>query len=1557
MTGSNIKKNNISNSNTNSNSNSNNMKRSTSYNEIETLVTLDTQHTKKMGNISSKSNKGQFRRRSISYDKKAVPSVVETVVAERRTIGPGTVLLLPDEHKNNKNNNNTQANNNNPNAPNSNRNIRRHTTATGPTDIIDIVSSINMSINMDYANNMPDAEKNKSRSRSRGGTNINRRPSREERRIKGFEQTESARVFGSTTDKLLMRLDSTSSLGVSGNTFRQVNESKAAVAAVTAAAAAKNKNATPSRKQQQQSNNSDLHKMSIQQLKLELRKEHGIHIGEGVFDKSDLINACSQARRVDLSLRGYTNTMQHSNSNGSSSNNGNSNRQHQQSQQSQHHTRRRKTGDAISSTSNMFDKNKRQQQRQQPQRGKSLDSAKLAASTAATSNNNFSTPVRSPARRLTTSRRPTSGSNASGVGLAGEVGNSGLSDISNPQGAGRRQQHQQQSYHHIVKTNTNDGPPQSTPSSPPRPPSSRGSFQLVKTNFGDDDDDDDDDNDKKFGGSSNKRRTTQQSAYSSSSLKRGYSNPRISRSRSNSSGSNGSISLESSIRSAEMEMEVAVLNAPLGMGLSLLGSSGTNPNNNNNNNNNNQQMGLLLDQMKLLEEQQQQGQPLNQRSRRPSMGGRSGGGAPRSTKSSGVNTPASMQEYLYGSSFRNNKLDTTNNTGNVGGGRSTAASSIKEGLLSTNTSMKHDNSSYHDVMSDVNSNRSNTTSNRTDGIILTTEDGIPVRGTWKTSPSSKRRSACCSRKKSICVFIFFLLIVAGGLAAILTLHVFRVQDKDNSTTTTTTTTEEEGSVVTGTDGQGDSPVANDDVATTSSTPTQLDYVEDPPIDIEGRCSPSNLPGSLSACYSACTRSACCYPDFRGTLCFNAACQKYKPYCDIVHDTWEGAMDGILPTPSANVVHMCLEVNAAKDNVGDGIVFTTEEGNTESSSSSMMTSSENSITRKKRLRAHTATHQERRQRMDTSIETASTGNNSREQVCQDQCKLARCCQAPVSMTGSSISTSGVHTNLYGEHIVTSCQEKNTEQCREYSKFCVYSNEQELMTSSSPSFTPQSSSTMSTSDVQMVDILNDASSDKADSLQASLTLNVSSLEGQGNDDDEYTLAPTSSPRPTLSPTSSINPTSSALPSTSPSPTPKPLLPAPSLEIAEYCSGESNKEMILAGILAARTQCINVCQNGLCCHPEKYGYSSWMSSCYEGNEDVCLEYSPCLILAGEQPSVSSPSGNATLTEESSDSINNTVVTEDDNIDADSNSSENNTATVSSSGNKDTENSTIIENSNLVLEGPPRPNVPNDLTLLCSTDLISTDAGQEECKQACLGGACCLPGERSCYDTYPETCDLYQPCILFDGDLPSLPTGENEDGSGDENAVNEVSQDNTTITTVTEVEEDQVLPILEEAASQENVTVAELPPEAPSTLPSVCQYESLKSSKIARQECFKLCQLGKESCEDERVYESEATMEMFNSICIAYQPCASLYLLTPIPTTIKEAAVADIIELPDATPDIDSFCEVSDVMCKLLCEPASCCFEEPLSCINNNKDECEGFSPCAKHFQNKNETIITIT
>ena len=50
------------------------------------------------------------------------------------------------------------------------------------------------------------------------------------------------------------------------------------------------------------------------------------------------------------------------------------------------------------------------------------------------------------------------------------------------------------------------------------------------------------------------------------------------------------------------------------------------------------------------------------------------------------------------------------------------------------------------------------------------------------------------------------------------------------------------------------------------------------------------------------------------------------------------MDGILPTPSANVVHMCLEVNAAKDNVGDGIVFTTEEGNTESSSSSMMTSS-------------------------------------------------------------------------------------------------------------------------------------------------------------------------------------------------------------------------------------------------------------------------------------------------------------------------------------------------------------------------------------------------------------------------------------------------------------------------------------------------------------------------------------------------------------------------------------------------------------------------------------------
>jgi hypothetical protein len=49
----------------------------------------------------------------------------------------------------------------------------------------------------------------------------------------------------------------------------------------------------------------------------------------------------------------------------------------------------------------------------------------------------------------------------------------------------------------------------------------------------------------------------------------------------------------------------------------------------------------------------------------------------------------------------------------------------------------------------------------------------------------------------------------------------------------------------------------------------VNYVVEPPSDIAGRCSPSNLPGSIPACLEACYPASCCYiMSDSGNKCWN-----------------------------------------------------------------------------------------------------------------------------------------------------------------------------------------------------------------------------------------------------------------------------------------------------------------------------------------------------------------------------------------------------------------------------------------------------------------------------------------------------------------------------------------------------------------------------------------------------------------------------------------------------------------------------------------------------------------
>eukprot|EP00956_Cyclotella_meneghiniana_P045232 scaffold360139_cov93-Cyclotella_meneghiniana.AAC.2 len=69
-------------------------------------------------------------------------------------------------------------------------------------------------------------------------------------------------------------------------------------------------------------------------------------------------------------------------------------------------------------------------------------------------------------------------------------------------------------------------------------------------------------------------------------------------------------------------------------------------------------------------------------------------------------------------------------------------------------------------------------------------------------------------------------------------------------------------------------------------------------DIEGRCSPSNIHGSVDLCIEACERAACCYPSFTGQSCYDESnnCMKYRPYCDVIFAPWLHALEGAVAPP-------------------------------------------------------------------------------------------------------------------------------------------------------------------------------------------------------------------------------------------------------------------------------------------------------------------------------------------------------------------------------------------------------------------------------------------------------------------------------------------------------------------------------------------------------------------------------------------------------------------------------------------------------------------------------------
>jgi hypothetical protein len=174
----------------------------------------------------------------------------------------------------------------------------------------------------------------------------------------------------------------------------------------------------------------------------------------------------------------------------------------------------------------------------------------------------------------------------------------------------------------------------------------------------------------------------------------------------------------------------------------------------------------------------------------------------------------------------------------------------------------------------------------------------------KAVASSGDKRCKCSAYKRVIIIGLFLLLLGLGVGGYLA-FLYGPFDKSE-------VEEENGSF--GVSGRNTSSLESL-AANVSATDgfevqhTPLDTmadIEPPPLDLEARCSVSNLPGALSSCLMACLPSACCYPNYSGDTCIeNAGCESYKPYCDVFYDSWLESTEGVLQEVTDEMIDRCI----------------------------------------------------------------------------------------------------------------------------------------------------------------------------------------------------------------------------------------------------------------------------------------------------------------------------------------------------------------------------------------------------------------------------------------------------------------------------------------------------------------------------------------------------------------------------------------------------------------------------------------------------------------------------
>ncbi|KAL7483741.1 hypothetical protein ACHAW6_009377 [Cyclotella cf. meneghiniana] len=531
----------------------------------------------------------------------------------------------------------------------------------------------------------------------------------------------------------------------------------------------------------------------------------------------------------------------------------------------------------------------------------------------------------------------------------------------------------------------------------------------------------------------------------------------------------------------------------------------------------------------------------------------------------------------------------------------------------------------------------------------------------------------------------------------------------------------------------------------------------PVRDIEGRCSPSNFPGSVGACSEACDVAACCYPGFSAESCYDEtniytveACRRFRPHCDSMFAPWADALVGGIAPPPEELFNrkewdeVCVAYGGYED-----------------------------IRLPNKRRNHPSSMTDHRNRHIGSPSRFLSDSPIFPSTCEEACNPGKCCFAPLFSADLFQTPDGVYiSSTSGDMEMTSCMnERNANRCLLYTKKCAniiqtwatqQTDEGILDTTSTP--------TTDISEVAPGTINTIAAwplSSAVPSASPQSKIAVANVPGATQSLSKPTSLPTALPSVSLK----VQSSNEEVPS----------VPLPQVyEINKFCTGPQTLLNIAEGVLNSVMGCQRACQPGICCFVDLMviGVPNSGESCFDANREICMSYSDCLALAMTPDDVAyldakgdyavvdyrtygPPEPTTDVAQFCSSSATQAGVLEC--VKA--------CNPASCCGATDPDLACFDEyEETCALYGPclhmadayggdtksMPPIPPADLSVFCSySSLSETDVESSECSLACLAGMCCL--DNSCVpfdsmESLQDRCALYEPCSkLMEIPMPS--------------------------------------------------------------------------------------------------------------------------------------------------------------------------------------------------------------